>query len=486
MNTPQEPPHEITPGMRPATPAVLARPATGRLASVRARTTAVAAVVVAIALAIGSVALLVTLRVTLERSGDAAAQARARDIASIAADGALPPVLTPATEDEVVQVVGPDGAVLAATPNVEGRPPLVTFDLAGANSAVQNLVVGGIDEEPEAYRVSAAEVDTFDGRVGVFVARSLEPVAEAVGVTRTALLVGVPLMLLVLVCVTWWLVGRALRPVEAVRAEVADITEHALDRRVPVPVTRDEIARLATTLNSMLDRLHAASERQRTFVADASHELQSPLASFRAQLEVALAHPAAAEWTAVAADLLADTQRLERLARDLLFLAREDAGPAPRRDVLVDLDDVTLDEATRLRSTARVRIDTSEVSAATVRGSRDELSRLVRNLLENGERHASSTLQVHLGVDGDSARLVVEDDGDGVPPDQAAHVFDRFVRQDGDRARTGGGTGLGLAIARAIVSAHGGTIDLDPSASGGRFVVLLPTSEADGSIRPRG
>jgi len=456
----------------------------GRLASVRARTTSVAALVVAVALVVGSVVLLVTLRSALETSGDGAALARVRDIATLAADGTLPTLLTPSSEDEIVQVVGPDGTVIAATPNVRDRPPVIAYELSGASPAVRNIEVDGIDEEPETFRVSGLEVGTADGPAGVFVARSLEPVAEAVGVTRTALLAGVPLLLLVLVCVTWWLVGRALRPVEAMRAEVADITELALDRRVPVPPTRDEIARLARTLNSMLDRLHAASERQRTFVTDASHELQSPLASFRAQLEVALAHPAAAEWTAVAADLLADTQRLERLARDLLFLAREDAGPAPRRDVLVDLDTVTLDEATRLRSSARVRIDTTAVSAATVRGSRDELGRLVRNLLENAERHASSVVKVCLGMSGPGVILVVEDDGPGVPADQAAQIFDRFVRLDSDRARTGGGTGLGLAIVRSIADAHDGEIELDPSASGARFVVHLPASDTtDPTVR---
>lgn len=456
----------------------------GRLASVRARTTAVAAIVVTIALLVGSVALLVTLRVSLERSGDANALARASDLAALAADGALPAVLTPSSEDEVVQVVAADGEVLSASPNVAGMPLLVA-DVAGPGPSVQTLEMTELDgTDRERFRVWSVRAATADGDVVVHAARSLDPVADAIAATRAALLVGVPLLLLVLIGVTWWLVGRALRPVEEVRAEVADITEHALDRRVPVPATRDEIARLAQTLNSMLDRLHAASERQRAFVADASHELQSPLASFRTQLEVALAHPTSAEWTAVAADLLADTQRLERLARDLLFLAREDAGPAPRRDVLVDLDDVTLDEATRIRATARVPIDTSAVSAATVLGSRDELSRLVRNLLENADRHASSMIRIRLGVDGDRAVLAVEDDGSGVPPDQVDQIFERFVRLDGDRARTSGGTGLGLAIVRSIAGVHGGTVELDHSSVGGRFVVRLPTSDGSRTEMP--
>jgi signal transduction histidine kinase len=197
-------------------------------------------------------------------------------------------------------------------------------------------------------------------------------------------------------------------------------------------------------------------------------------------------HPAATEWSAVAADLLADTQRLEQLARDLLFLAREDAGPAPRRDLLVDLDDVTLDEAIRLRTGSSVLIDTSEVSAATVVGSRDELGRLVRNLLENAARHAASTVRVSLCVDQANAVLVVQDDGPGVPPGDANEIFERFVRIDGDRARSGGGSGLGLAIARAIAEAHDGTVEVDTAALGGRFVVWLPTSEEPrGSVMQR-
>ena len=305
----------------------------GGLASVRAGTTTVAAVVVGIALVVGAVALLVTVRLTLERSGDAAALARAQDIAAIASDDSLPAVLTPASEDEVVQVLDGDGRVVSATPNAVGWSALIAFEVVGSRSAVRTITLTELDEagEPEQFRVWAVRTATPDGEVIVYAGRSQDPVRDAVYVTRSALLVGIPLLLVVLAGVTWWLVGRALRPVEAVRAEVAEITEGALDRRVPVPATRDEVARLASTLNVMLDRLERASERHRAFVADASHELQSPVASFRTQLEVALAHPASTEWTAVAADLLADTQRLERLTRDLLFLAREDADPVARK-----------------------------------------------------------------------------------------------------------------------------------------------------------
>jgi signal transduction histidine kinase len=246
-----------------------------------------------------------------------------------------------------------------------------------------------------------------------------------------------------------------------------------------VAPTADEIGRLARTMNEMLDRLEAASERQRHFVADASHELQSPLTSFRAQLEVALAHPAATDWAVLAADLLADSERMERLVRDLLFLARVDSTPAPPAADPVDFDDIVLDEAARLRAGTRVRLDTSRVSAAPVRGSRDELTRLTRNLLENAARHAASTVCVGLTYSGETAQLVVEDDGPGVPPEQHERIFDRFVRIDDARSRHSGGTGLGLAIVKAIAERHGGTVAVQNGCGGARFVVRLPATWAD-------
>jgi signal transduction histidine kinase len=233
----------------------------------------------------------------------------------------------------------------------------------------------------------------------------------------------------------------------------------------------------------MLDRLQAASDRQRTFVGDASHELQSPLAAVRTQLEVALAHPRNADWPAVAAQLLADSQRMERLVRDLLFLARTDSTAAPGvpADVApaspVDLDDIVLDEATRLRATTRVRLDTTAVSAAPVVGSRDELTRMTRNLLENAERHAASMVRVELSAADGRAEMIIEDDGPGVPEEYRERIFERFVRLDHARSRDQGGTGLGLAIVKAVAERHGGAVGVHSGRNGdrgARFVVRLP------------
>jgi signal transduction histidine kinase len=227
-------------------------------------------------------------------------------------------------------------------------------------------------------------------------------------------------------------------------------------------------------MNAMLDRLQAASDRERRFVADASHELQSPLASFRTQLEVALTHPAGADWPATASDLLHDSRQMERLVRDLLFLARNGETPTPVPPTPVDLDDIVLDEAARLRAAARVRVDSSRVSAAPVYGSRDDLTRLARNLLENAERHAATTVRVELGIAAGQARLVVANDGPAIPAEDRHRIFERFARLDDARNRASGGTGLGLAIVKDIAERHGGTVHAEDGQGEVWFVVVLP------------
>jgi signal transduction histidine kinase len=244
---------------------------------------------------------------------------------------------------------------------------------------------------------------------------------------------------------------------------------------VPEPPADDEIGRLARTMNQMLGRLEMFTERQRRFVADASHEMQSPIASTRAELEIATAHPEATDWVATAAELLEDNLRMERLVQDLLYLARAEdpmRAVAPSR---LDLDDIVFAEAARVRSRSRVLVDTSRVSAAEVRGNADQLGRVIRNLLENATRHARTRVTIELDRgDDDRIRLVIADDGPGIAAPERERIFERFTRLDSSRSRGTGGAGLGLAIAREIVEAHGGRVFVADAAVGARFVVDLP------------
>ena len=438
----------------------------------RARTTLLAALVVGLALAAGAVILLLSLQNSLISSGDAAAVAKARDLAAVAEAGGLLSTVTAPGEDDVVQVVDSAGRVVSASDNARGWPPIATFRPDGGAPVVHTAYDVADGSELEDYRVWGVRADTDEQALVVYVGTSLEAVSEATARLRVSLAVGLPVMLALLAFSTWLLLGRTLRPVEGIRSEVAEIEALALDRRVPVPPTDDEISRLAETMNAMLDRLEAASRRQREFVADASHELRSPLAAFRTKLEVALEHPMDTDWTATAVELLADSDRMERIVGDLLYLARTDALPPEPSATLVDLDDIVLDEVNRLRSHARVQIDTSRVSAAPVRGSKEELRRLITNLLDNAVRHAQSSVRVELLTAGDHVVLAVEDDGPGVPPEQRTRIFERFVRLDAARSPFGG-TGLGLAIVSAIAVRHSGAVSIEPSAVGARLVVRL-------------
>ena len=456
--------------------------------SVRGRTTILATLLVALTLGVASVLLVLTLQRSLTESRDQVSRDLAERLVDDLAAGTLHSPIA-VGEDAMAQVVGPDGSVLAASTSL-GRSGPVT-DATAPVGGFRLLVLEGLpdDEDTETYRVWATTAPSADGPARVFVGGSPERVTEAVRALRNGLLVGVPVVVVALAGAISFLVGRALRPVEQIRADVAEISAGGLDRRVPEPATGDEVARLARTMNAMLERLDEGDRRQREFVADASHELLSPLASFRAQLEVAAATPDTTPWASVSADLLADSDRMERLVRDLLFLAREDAGPpevatwragpgpagpGPIRGALIDLDDVVLDEVTRLRASAETIIDVTAVSAAPVRGRGEDLSRLVRNLLENAVDHAATRVVVTLEQAGQEVRLTVSDDGSGVPPEVGERIFERFVRAVPDRGRKGGGTGLGLSIARSIARRHGGDVVWDAPAPGAAFVVTLP------------
>jgi signal transduction histidine kinase len=315
----------------------------------------------------------------------------------------------------------------------------------------------------------------------VLVARTLDDVDETTSIVVGLLVAGIPLLLLVVGATTWRLTGRALAPVEAIRSEVEGISAAELHRRVPVPPGGDEIARLASMMNAMLDRLEAAAARQRRFVADASHELRSPVTTLRVHAEATLAAPDRASSEGLADVVLAEALRLQGLVDDLLLLARADEHRPPGDARPVDLDDLVFDEAARLRAGGAVQVDTSGVSGGRVAGDPGALQRVVRNLAGNAVRHARSRIAFSLGTDGGTVRLAVDDDGSGIPADERERVFERFVRLDEARARDGGGAGLGLAIVREVVAAAGGSSRATVSPLGGaRIEVVLPALRDDG------
>lgn len=280
----------------------------------------------------------------------------------------------------------------------------------------------------------------------------------------------VPLAVLVSAGVAWFTAGRALRPVEAIRREMASVSEHNLDRRVPVPRSRDEIARLATTTNATLDRLEGSHRQQEQFVADASHELRSPLAGLRAGLEVALAHPDRAEWPEVARRSLMDVERLQRVTTDLLLPAVNSSGGSSST---VDLGEIAREQVAE-RGPA-VSLDVS--GPALVLGEPVQLERLVRNLLDNAVRHARSAVSVTVRTGPEDVVLEVLDDGPGIPEADRERVFERFTRLDDARTRDAGGSGLGLTIARDIAVRHGGSLRVAGSESGARLVAGLPRAD---------
>ncbi|HYH49379.1 MAG TPA: ATP-binding protein, partial [Acidimicrobiia bacterium] len=326
------------------------------------------------------------------------------------------------------------------------------------------------------FRVQAERTFAAAGEpMTIYVATELHPVRRTVADVRRAVMIGVPSLLALTGLLVWLFVGRVLRSVEAIRRHVASISQSDLDRRVPEPPVEDEIARLARTMNAMLARLQRSAERQQRFVADASHELRSPLTSTRSAVEVALADPQPAALLAAATDVLAETERMERLVNDLLFLAQDDEGRLHTDSGLVDLDDVVRTEAARVRNRKRVIVDTTDVAPGRTWGVAAFLERAVRNLLENAERHARSRVVVSLSTGGTHLLLAISDDGPGVAPEHRERIFERFSRVDDDRSRRGGGTGLGLAITREIVTAHGGEVTAaDAPGGGARFVVVLP------------
>jgi signal transduction histidine kinase len=443
--------------------------------SLRARLTAAATVIIASGMMGAAVLLVWRLNHALGANLDAAVTGTVQTVAADASREPLPrPLPTEAEAAAVAQVIDGAGAVITSSSNVDGEPRL--FAVRGGRghptlATVTGVPVGGAGVT---YRVAALTASSSRGPVTVYAAVPTTEAGQSVSELVAALAVGVPAVITALALVGWLLVGRALRPVEAMRRQAASIPGDDLHRRLEPPPSDDELARLAGTLNDLLTRIEVANGRQRRFIADAAHELRSPLAALRAELEVTCRHPDPEAFGTIAASLLADTERLSRLVDDLLALARLDADPVIRREP-VDLDDLVHDQVRRAGPSRR--IDTTGVGAARVTGDPQALGRVVRNLLDNAVRHADSTVTVALSATGAAVTLVVADDGPGIAPGDRQRIFDRFTRLDDARSRDGGGSGLGLAIVRDVVTAHGGSVRVEDTAPGARFTVALPAGQ---------
>ena len=450
-----------------------------RQASVRSRSTAAAVIVVAVAMMLGAAALLLLLQRALITEVSDAAEARVAEVAQqVSEDGTagLTPALAESTRSgQLIQVLDPAGRVVAASSTRVGTTPLT--DLRPPAGALLRAEVGEMPliDDDHSFLIVAQGAAYGATTYTVVVASSVETQRQTVTTVAKYLAIGFPALLIVVGVAGWLMVGQALRPVERIRARVQRIGTRDLTERVPVPQTRDEIARLAVTMNEMLDRLETGHATQRAFVADASHELRSPLATLTAALEVIGADTTGQAWHDLRQVMETETDRMRQLVEDLLLLAKADDTGLRMRQVDVDLDDLVTAEIQRLRSSAPELHVTGDVHPVRVVGDPARLSQVLRNLVDNAARAAHSTVHLTTADVNGSAVVTVSDDGDGIPEQDRQRVFERFVRLDTSRSRSSGGSGLGLSIAREITHAHHGSITLTSSSTGGTTAtVTLP------------
>lgn len=424
------------------------------------------------------------------RLGDGAAQvarARAAAIVQLLNNGAAPGDLRLLVRDSIYEVVSLDGKRVASCPGLRPSGSIVPDGGFQRGDHVATLHPGDIDlsmdESVGCAPVLGDNVDyveiplhvmadtSGDSKYSVYGAARIDDAGQAaLDSVRMTLLAGVPVIALLIGVIAWLAVRRSLRPVEAIRSEVAEIGAHDLSRRVPAPDSGDEIASLAGTMNTMLARLDTAVTRQGRFTADASHELRTPLASLRTQLEVLLAHPDRLDWRDACENALLDITRLQDLVADLVLLGKLDnAGPER-------LTPVRLSEVVESCLSGRQGVHAEIEGSPVVAGNRGRLERLLRNLVDNAQRHTRTGVVVSVSTVDDFCVLTVTDDGPGIPAEDRERVFDRFVRLDDGRARDDGGAGLGLAIVADIARAHGGSVEVAEHEGGARLVVRLPSA----------
>ena len=454
--------------------------------TVRARVTVVAGLALTAAVVVG---LVVMYRLQLN-SADQTIHGQlgtyATQIEQSAVRGRFPQPLPPSGLGQTAQaqVLAPDGTVLAATRNWADRPALYLYTLPPGSTRPVRTRAGDrmLPDDLSEY----GEHATVGGRPVAIITTASTYLQSQVEQTFARLLViGVPVLLVLAGGTVWLVTGRALRPVEQIRGAVTAITSADLSQRVPEPGTDDEIGRLARTMNDMLARLEDAAARQRRFVADASHELRSPLTAIRTGLEVGLAHPDRAPWPQIAGRAVRQAQRLEQLIAQLLVLAKADAYQLAARRQPVELAALLADLAAT--PAPGISIELSVPPGTTTTGNPEDLSRMFRNLLDNALRYARRRVLITAATGPDGTIVEIVDDGPGIPASERERVFGRFIRLDASREQASGSAGLGLAIARDIASAHGATIVLTEAADGGtRAVVTMGgTKGADGETTAR-
>ncbi|WP_143043688.1 sensor histidine kinase [Nonomuraea jiangxiensis] len=385
--------------------------------------------------------------------------------------------------DRNIQVVDPRGTIVAATPQLQGKPVMAQFNSDSRNIAT-SAVCGGVFPAGECDIVVAQSAHR-DGQDWTIYSASptIPPYVDPWLATTVG---GAALVLAV--AITYLgrrIVAASLHPVSDIRAELDRINETCPERRVPFPPSQDEIHDLADSVNRTLSRLQAAMTQQRQFTSDASHELRSPIAAIRAEIEDALQAPEDTNLPLVCTTVLASLDRLESIVDDLLTIAKLDDG-RPGGKEPIDLAGLVTEECER-RPRPDKRFEYTLEPGVVVIGDRARLTRLLANLIDNAERHAASTVSFHVWHAASSrrdvhrfpngiARLEVIDNGPGIDPDKRELVFQRFARLDTARDRTAGGTGLGLPIARQIAEAHRGSLQIEDHPSGTRVVLCLPAA----------
>lgn len=368
------------------------------------------------------------------------------------------------------------GTVLVSVVDEQGEVVASNTQPVGPGAGHGPAVAGPGEVGDGAQIATSNVVRTADATFTITATAPIDQVERNVAALTARLTIGLPALVALVGVIAWVLVGRALRPVEAMRAEAERITGSTIHHRLPEPATADEVGRLARTMNTMLDRLEASAAQRRRFVSDASHELRSPVATLRAGLEASRNKPGPDGWAARVDGLLAEEERLETLLDDLLLLASYDEhGPGTSTASSVDLVVLAVEEAQRPRRGPVRTVTPPDCRPVTVSGSRRQLARALSNLIDNAARHATAQVEVTVHRDVATARIIVDDDGPGIAPDDRERVFERFTRLDDGRARHHGGTGLGLAVVRSIVTGHHGRVHIDTSPLGGaRLVAELP------------